>query len=186
MTLPRAGMVERQLVRRDIDDTRVLEAMRKMPRHSFVDPEQAAHADDDRPLSVGHGHTISQPYIVALMTQLAAPRPGDRVLEIGTGCGYQSAVLAEIANEVYTIEIVELLAAGARQRLRQLGDGNVSVRASDGHAGWPVSAPFDIIVVTASLERIRSRSHCWISPPPVAGWSCRSDRNSGGSNCSKS
>lgn len=150
----RARMVERQMVRRGIDNLRVLDAMRKVPRHLFVAPEQARHGYDDRPLSIGHGQTISQPYIVALMTQLAAPRQGDRVLEIGTGSGYQAAVLAELASEVYTIEIVEPLAAEARQRLEQLGYGNVSVRAGDGYGGWPEHAPFDIIVVTAAPERI--------------------------------
>jgi protein-L-isoaspartate(D-aspartate) O-methyltransferase len=150
----RARMVERQLAARDIRDPRVLDAMRKVPRHRFVAAAQAANAYDDRPLSIGHGQTISQPYIVALMTQLADPRPNDRVLEIGTGSGYQAAVLAELAKQVYTIEIVEPLAAEATQRLRDLGYDNVEVRAGDGYAGWPEHAPFDIVMLTAAPEQV--------------------------------
>ncbi len=150
----RARMVERQLAARDIKDQRVLDAIRKVPRHRFVAPAQAASAYDDRPLSIGHGQTISQPYIVALMTQLADPQPGDRVLEIGTGSGYQAAVLAELAGEVYTIEIVEPLAAEATRRLKDLGYDNVEVRAGDGYAGWPEQAPFDIVMLTAAPGQV--------------------------------
>jgi protein-L-isoaspartate(D-aspartate) O-methyltransferase len=150
----RARMVERQLAARDITEPRVLAAMRKVPRHRFVDPAQATSAYADRPLSIGHGQTISQPYIVALMTQLADPQPGDRVLEIGTGSGYQAAVLAELASAVYTIEIVEPLAAEATHRLQELGYDNVQVRAGDGYAGWPEHAPFDIVMLTAAPEQV--------------------------------
>ncbi len=150
----RARMVERQLASRDIDDRRVLDAMRSVPRHLFVDPDQAAHAYDDGPLPIGHGQTISQPYIVALMTQLARPQPGDRVLEIGTGSGYQAAVLAKLAARVYTIEIVEPLAAEAKERLQRLGYDNVHVRAGDGYAGWPEHAPFDVVMLTAAPEKV--------------------------------
>jgi protein-L-isoaspartate(D-aspartate) O-methyltransferase len=150
----RARMVERQLASRDIHDRRVLDAMRAVPRHLFVDPDQAAHAYDDGPLPIGHGQTISQPYIVALMTQLARPEPGDRVLEIGTGSGYQAAVLAKLAAQVYTIEIVEPLAAEAKARLQRLGYDNVTVRAGDGYAGWPEHAPFDVVILTAAPEEV--------------------------------
>lgn len=150
----RVRMVGRQLAARDIADPRVLAAMRKVPRHRFVAPAQARNSYEDRPLSIGHGQTISQPYIVALMTQLADPQPGDRVLEIGTGSGYQAAVLAELAGEVYSIEIVEPLAAEATQRLRDLGYDNVEVRAGDGYAGWPAHAPFDIVMLTAAPEQV--------------------------------
>ena len=147
-------MVERQLAGRGIDDARVLAAMRAVPRHRFVPAEAAPQAYADGPLPIGHGQTISQPYIVALMTQLARPSPGDRVLEVGTGSGYQAAVLGELAKEVYSIEIVAPLAERARQVLQELGYDNVVVRAGDGYAGWPEHAPFDAIVVTAAPERI--------------------------------
>jgi len=150
----RARMVARQLASRDIHDRRVLDAMRSVPRHLFVDPGQAAHAYDDRPLPIGHGQTISQPYIVALMTQLARPAPGDRVLEIGTGSGYQAAILARLAAQVYTIEIVEPLARDAKERLQRLGYDNVAVRAGDGYAGWPEHAPFDVVMLTAAPEEV--------------------------------
>lgn len=150
----RERMVERQIAARDVRDPRVLDAMRTVPRHLFVAPDQAAGAYEDRPLSIGHGQTISQPYIVALMTQLARPASGDRVLEIGTGSGYQAAVLARLTAHVYTIEIVEPLADEAAQRLRQLGYDNVSVRAGDGYAGWPQYAPFDVVMLTAAPEEV--------------------------------
>ena len=153
-TLAREQMVQRQLLARDIDDPRVLEAMRKVPRHRFVPDEHAAHAYLDQPLPIGHDQTISQPYIVALMTQLARPAPGDRVLEVGTGSGYQAAVLAELAAEVFSVEIVTPLATRAALLLRKLGYSNVAVRSGDGYAGWPEHAPFDAIVVTAAPERI--------------------------------
>jgi len=150
----RRHMVEQQLVPRGIDDARVLEAMRNVPRHRFVPDAVAADAYDDGPLSIGYGQTISQPYIVALMTQLARPAPGDRVLEVGTGSGYQAAVLAGLVEHVYSIEIVAPLAQHAAGLLAGLGYDNVTVKAGDGYAGWPAHAPFDAIVVTAAPERI--------------------------------
>jgi len=150
----RAEMVERQIEPRGIHDPRVLAALRKVPRHLFVPDPQSAHAYEDRPLPIGEGQTISQPFIVAAMTELAAAGPDARVLEIGTGSGYQAAVLAELAREVYTIEIVEPLAARADALLRQLGYANVKTRAGDGYRGWPEAAPFDAIVVTAAPPRI--------------------------------
>lgn len=150
----RQRMVDRQVAARGIDDRRVLEAMRRVPRHRLVPPEAAAFAYDDRPLSIGHGQTISQPYIVGLMTELARVGPGDRVLEIGTGSGYQAAVLAELAGHVYSIEIVEPLARQAAADLAELGYDNVSVRAGDGYAGWPEHAPFDAIIVTAAPAQV--------------------------------
>jgi len=150
----RERMVEMQIAARKIKDPRVLEAMRSVPGERLV-PEQAArHAYEDRPLSIGHGQTISQPYVVALMTELARVEPGDRVLEIGTGSGYQAAVLAELAGHVYSIEIVDSLARSAAADLRDLGYGNVSVRAGDGYAGWPEYAPFDAIIVTAAPDKV--------------------------------
>lgn len=150
----REHMVAQQLVGRDIDAPRVLRAMATVQRHRLVPAALAAQAYDDRPLPIGHGQTISQPYIVALMTQLAEVSAGDRVLEIGTGSGYQAAVLAELADRVYTIEIVAALAARAARDLRALGYDNIEVRAGDGYAGWPEQAPFDAIVVTAAPERV--------------------------------
>lgn len=150
----REHMVERQLAGRGIDDGPVLDAMRKVPRHRFVPDPLGGQAYSDQPLPIGHGQTISQPYIVALMTQLARPRPGARVLEVGTGSGYQAAVLAELGAEVYSIEIVAPLAEQAAQVLRELGYSGVVVRAGDGYAGWPEQAPFDAILVTAAPERV--------------------------------
>ena len=150
----RTHMVERQLAGRGIDDPRVLEAMRRVPRHRFVPEAAAALAYSDSPLPIGHDQTISQPYIVALMTQLARPEPGDRALEVGTGSGYQAAVLAELVADVHTIEIVAPLAGQAARLLEELGYDNVAVRAGDGYAGWPEQAPFDVILVTAAPERI--------------------------------
>jgi protein-L-isoaspartate(D-aspartate) O-methyltransferase len=139
-------------------DRRVKEAMLRVPRHLFVPPDQIPYAYGNHPLPIGHGQTISQPYIVALMTDLLRPRKGDRVLEIGTGSGYQAAVLAELARNVYTIEIVEPLAAAARERLERLGYRNVEVRAGDGYKGWEEHAPFDSIMVTAGADEV---------PPPL-------------------
>jgi protein-L-isoaspartate(D-aspartate) O-methyltransferase len=129
-------------------------AIRKVPRHRFVLPGDERHAYDDRPLSIGHGQTISQPFIVALMTDLLDVKPSDRVLEIGTGCGYQAAVLAELAREVYTIEIVEPLGREAAQRLRALGYSNVVTKIGDGYQGWAEHAPFDAIIVTAAAHDV--------------------------------
>ena len=150
----RAAMVMDQIARRGVSDARVLAAMRSVPRHLFVAPGEEPHAYDDSPLSIGHGQTISQPYIVALMTELVRPRADDRALEIGTGSGYQAAVLSRVVGTVYTIEIVEALARAAEQRLKALDYRNVVVRAGDGYAGWPERAPFDVIVVTAAPDHV--------------------------------
>jgi protein-L-isoaspartate(D-aspartate) O-methyltransferase len=150
----RARMVEDQIAGRGITDAGVLKAMRSVPRHEFVPRAQRAEAYEDWPLPIGHGQTISQPYIVALMTELAAVKPGDRVLEVGTGSGYQAAVLAEMGAEVYGIEIVEPLATRARDTLRRLGYDRVQVRHGDGYRGWPEAAPFAAIVVTAAPPEV--------------------------------
>jgi protein-L-isoaspartate(D-aspartate) O-methyltransferase len=150
----RTRMVESQIVARGVRDPRVLAAMRKVPRHRFVDEAQRAEAYEDHPLPIPGKQTISQPYIVALMTELLELKPASRVLEIGTGSGYQSAVLAELAKEVYTIEIVPELARLAQTRMGELGYKNVTVREGDGYRGWPEHAPFDGIIVTAAPERI--------------------------------
>jgi len=139
---------------RGIQDERVLAAMRAVPRHEFVPAELRPHAYEDRPLPIGHGQTISQPFIVAFMTEQLKPLPTDKVLEIGTGSGYQAAVLAGLVREIYTIEIVEPLAQRAAADLRRLGHTNVFVRAGDGHQGWPEHAPFDAIIVTCAPDRV--------------------------------
>ena len=146
----RAGMVAEQLVARDIEAPRVLAAMAAVPRHRFVAAGLRDVAYADEPLPIGHGQTISQPYIVALMTQLLAPEAEDRVLEIGTGCGYQTAVLARLVAAVCTIEIVPVLAQQAQARFAELQIGNVACRVGDGRGGWPERAPFAGIVVTAA------------------------------------
>jgi protein-L-isoaspartate(D-aspartate) O-methyltransferase len=155
---PRAEMVRTQIAARGVSDPAVLAALRKVPRHLFVPDEQVPHAYEDRPLAIGHGQTISQPYIVALMTELARPGPGSTVLEIGAGSGYQAAVLAEIADRVYTIEIVEPLSRWAHERLALAGYVQTEVRHADGYHGWEEHAPFDAIVVTAAAPHI---------PPPL-------------------
>jgi protein-L-isoaspartate(D-aspartate) O-methyltransferase len=137
-----------------ITDVATLAAMRAVPRHEFVPPEQRALAYEDTPLPIGHGQTISQPSVVALMTQLIIPRPGKKVLEVGTGSGYQAAVLAETGCRVWTIEIFKALAQEARARLKRLRYDQVQVRHGDGYAGWPEAAPFDAIVVTAAADSI--------------------------------
>src|SRR6266851_2037864 len=139
----RERMVREQIEARGVSNPRVLQALRSVPRDEFVPPELSSQAYDDRPLPIGSGQTISQPYIVALMTQLLEPRKEDRVLEIGTGSGYQAAVLSRLVKQVYSIEVIEELATSARQRLRRLGYSNVEVRAGDGYGGWPEQAPFD-------------------------------------------
>jgi protein-L-isoaspartate(D-aspartate) O-methyltransferase len=128
--------------------------MEKVPRHELVPEAMRARAYSDTPLPIGYGQTISQPYVVAFMTQSLEPKPTDRVLEVGTGSGYQAAVLAELVAEVYTIEIVEDLAQRARADLQRLGYTNVFVRAGDGYAGWPEAAPFDAIIVTCAPENV--------------------------------
>jgi protein-L-isoaspartate(D-aspartate) O-methyltransferase len=150
----RAGMVREQIEARGIRDPLVLEAMRRVERHRFVPPAEAAAAYDDRPLPIGYDQTISQPYIVAFMTEALALRGGERVLEVGTGSGYQAAVLAAIGAEVYSIEIVEPLGRQAEATLRQLGIDNVHVRLGDGYAGWPEAAPFAGILVTAAADHV--------------------------------
>ena len=150
----RVQMVTRQLEARGIRDRRVLEAMRRVPRHRFVPETLQSAAYDDTPLPIGHGQTISQPFIVAWMTEALAPTPQSRVLEIGTGSGYQAAVLGEVAGEVFTIEIVEPLARSAQRLLAGLGYRNVHVRHGDGYRGWPEHAPFDAIMVTAAPEEV--------------------------------
>ncbi len=150
----RARMVASQIAARGVRDERVLSALRAVPRHLFVPEALRPVAYGDHPLPIGHGQTISQPYIVALMTELARVRPGARVLEVGTGSGYQAAVLSLLAAEVCSIEIVEPLAREAGERLARLGYRNVSVRAGDGYAGWPEKAPFDAILVTAAPPEI--------------------------------
>jgi protein-L-isoaspartate(D-aspartate) O-methyltransferase len=147
-------MVEEQIRQRGVSDPRVLEAMRKVPRERFVPPEQADNAYEDGPLPIGFSQTISQPYIVAHMTEALGVAAGHKVLEIGTGSGYQAAILGELAREVYTIEIVSPLAERAAQTLKALGYANVHVRDGDGYAGWPEAAPFDRIMVTAAPETI--------------------------------
>ncbi len=150
----RNHMVERQMQARDIDDARVLAAMRKVPRHRFVPETERRYAYSDTPLPIGEGQTISQPYMVALMTQLAHPKPGDIALEIGTGSGYQAAVLAELVEHVYTIELEPKLAATAQRVLSELGYTNVTTRIGDGYAGWQEHAPFDVIIVTAAPDHV--------------------------------
>ena len=150
----RERMVRDQIEARGVRDARTLAAMRKVPRHELVPAAVASHAYADHPLPIGHEQTISQPYIVAFMTEALGLRGGETVLEVGTGSGYQAAVLAEIAREVYTIEIVAPLAERARADLARLGYTNVHVRAGDGYKGWPEAAPFDAIMVTAAAPRI--------------------------------
>src|SRR5262249_16752202 len=147
-------MVQDQIVARGVRDPRVLAAMREVPRHLFMPPDQQPMAYEDVPRPIGFGQTISQPYIVAFMTELVRPQPGDRALEIGTGSGYQAAVLSRLVSHVYTIEIVEQLGREAEARLRNLGYGNVTVRVGDGYAGWPEVGAFDVIVVTAAPDHV--------------------------------
>jgi len=150
----RARMVSEQLRSRDITDSRILEVMGRVPRHLFVPESERAGAYDDHPLPIGHGQTISQPYIVAFMSQALKVGPEDKVLEIGTGSGYQAAVLGELARDVYTIEIVGPLGEEARKTLEALGYRNVHVRIGNGYLGWPDQAPFDRIMVTAAPQEI--------------------------------
>ncbi len=154
----RAKMVSEQIEGRGIQDPSVLQAMRKVPRHCFVPRASRSQAYDDHPVPIGMGQTISQPYIVALMTELLEVKPSHRVLEVGTGSGYQSAVLSGLVREVFTVEIYPSLGEEAAGRLSSLGYGNVKVRRGDGYFGWSEHAPFDAIVVTAAASEI---------PPPL-------------------
>ena len=150
----RERMVETQIKARGVKDTRVLSAMLKVERHLFVPKEYQNSAYSDQPLPIGEGQTISQPYIVALMTELLELKGGEKVLEVGTGSGYQAAILAELAKEVYTIEIIETLATSAKKLLLELGYQNITVKAGDGYLGWPEAAPFDAIIVTCAPDHI--------------------------------
>ena len=154
LTEARRRMVKTQIKDRGVRDPAVLAAMEKVPRHEFVPESQRAYAYDDHPLPIGEGQTISQPYIVALMTEALALSPRSRVLELGTGSGYQAAVLAELADSVFTIEYFPTLAQEAASRLARLGYRNVSVRAGDGWNGWPERAPFDAIVLTFAAPQV--------------------------------
>jgi protein-L-isoaspartate(D-aspartate) O-methyltransferase len=156
----RKRMVDEQLSApgRGISNPRVLAVMGKVPRHEFVPAALRGQAYEDGPLPIGYGQTISQPFIVAFMTEQLEPRPDDRVLEVGTGSGYQAAVLAELVQEVYTIEIITELARRAEADLNRLGYTNVHVRAGDGYQGWPEAAPFDAIIVTCAPQAV---------PPPL-------------------
>lgn len=148
----------REYTGRDHLDPRIMEAIAKVPRHEFVPLESRSYAYDDGPLPIGFGQTVSQPFIVALMTDLLDPQPDDVILEVGTGSGYQTAVLAELVRKVYSIEIISALADSARQRLARLGYTNVEIKTGDGYFGWPEHAPFDGIIVTAAAPEI---------PPPL-------------------
>jgi len=158
--LQREKMVADQIVARGVKDEKVLLAMSNVPRHKFVSEDLINSAYEDRPLPIGFGQTISQPYIVALMTQLLGLGEKDKVLEVGTGSGYQAAILSGIVKEVYTIEIFEELGTMAGKRLRNLGYHNVKVKVADGYYGWPEEAPFDAIIVTCAATHI---------PPPLIG-----------------
>jgi protein-L-isoaspartate(D-aspartate) O-methyltransferase len=150
----RQHMVEDQIKGRDVTDSRVTEVMSSVPRHEFVPENYRARAYQDHPLPIGYGQTISQPYIVAFMTEQLRPQPTDRVLEVGTGSGYQAAVLSKLVAEVYTIEILKPLAQRAEVDLRRLNYSNVRVKAGDGYKGWPEHAPFDAIIVTAAPDHV--------------------------------
>ena len=154
----RQNMVVSQLKSRDIVDSKVLQAMITVPRHTFVDEHIRESAYNDYPLSIGEGQTISQPYIVALMTQLLALKGGEKVLEIGTGSGYQAAVLAEIVGEVYTVEIYESLSKKSEKLIKDLGYKNIHFKISDGYYGWEEYAPYDAIIVTCAPDHV---------PPPL-------------------
>ncbi len=154
----REELVSQSIQKRGVKHQAVLQSMWTVPRHSFVPENSISRAYDDRPLGIGYGQTISQPFIVAYMTEAIDPKPDYKVLEIGTGSGYQAAVLAKIVREVYTIEIVPELGTTAKARLEKLGYNNVRVKVSDGYHGWPEHAPYDAIMVTAAAEFV---------PPPL-------------------
>ncbi len=174
----RREMVEQGVIRLGITDEAVIEAMTAVPRHEFVPDDYIEQAYDNHPLPIGHGQTISQPYIVALMTQAAAVEAGDKVLEVGTGSGYQAAVLAELVDQVYSVEIIGALVERAQADLAQLGYDNVIVRHADGYFGWPEEAPFDAIVVTAApdhvpqplVQQLKIGGHMIIPVGPVGGF----------------
>jgi protein-L-isoaspartate(D-aspartate) O-methyltransferase len=157
-TKEREQMVLQTIERRGVRDKAVLKAMKTVKRHLFVPENNVSHAYEDRPLPIGYGQTISQPFIVAYMTEVIKPKPEYKVLEIGTGSGYQAAVLAEIVKEVYTIEIVSELGKAAAARLKKLGYNNVKVTVKDGYFGWEEHGPYDAIIVTAAAEFV---------PPPL-------------------
>jgi protein-L-isoaspartate(D-aspartate) O-methyltransferase len=154
----REKMVETQIKARGVKDPRVLSALSKVERNRFVPEEYLNSAYSDQPLPIGEGQTISQPYIVALMTELLELKGDEKVLEIGTGSGYQAAILAELAKEVYSIEIIESLASVAKNRLLELGYQNIKVKAGDGYLGWPEVAPFDAIIITAAPTMFQNPS----------------------------
>ncbi len=149
-TLLRQQMVDRQIIARGVKDERVIMAMLTVPRHMFVPEDNRSMAYEDTPLPIGEGQTISQPYVVAFMTECLDLKPDDRVLEIGTGSGYQAAILAELAKEVYTIEIVPILGNMASKLLDEMGYKNIHVKVGDGYRGWTEEAPFDAVIVTAA------------------------------------
>ena len=157
-SVARKRMVNQQIVNRGISNTATINSMNKVPRHKFVPENQVPYAYEDRPLGIGYGQTISQPYIVAYMTEMLKVGSNDKVLEIGTGFGYQAAVLAEIVDQVYTVEIVEPLGIAAEKRMKELGYSNVKTKIADGYYGWEEYAPYDGIIVTAAAEFI---------PPPL-------------------
>jgi protein-L-isoaspartate(D-aspartate) O-methyltransferase len=163
-TAARRHMVERQIADRGIDDPRVLAAMREVPRHLFVPAASRGEAYDDRPVPIGEGQTISQPFMVAIMTALLGPRDTDRVLEIGTGSGYQAAILARLSAQVISIERHQALADAARARLRDLGVDNVTIVVADGTEGWPGGAPFARILVTAGAPAVPDPLRAQLSP----------------------
>jgi protein-L-isoaspartate(D-aspartate) O-methyltransferase len=160
----RRQMVEVQVRARGVRDPRVLEAMARVPRHLFVPEMERAYAYADEPLPIGSGQTISQPYIVAYMTEALRLTGDEKVLEVGTGSGYQTAVLAELAREVLTIEVIDSLSQAAKARLEQAGYGNIRFRVGDGSAGWPEEAPFDAIMVTAAAARIPEALEAQLRP----------------------
>ena len=149
-------MIRQQLIARGIMDDKVIEAFRKVPRHSFVMPEQVEESYNDRPIPIGYGQTISQPYIVALMTEALEIEENDKVLEIGTGSGYQAAILAELAREVYSIERVKQLAEATQKKLKEMGYNNIYIKIGDGTKGWPENAPYNAIIVTAASPKVSS------------------------------
>jgi len=163
----RSRMVDSQIRSRGVRDSRVLEAMGKVPRHLFVPRALEAGAYADEPLPIGEGQTISQPYIVAYMTEALELRGGERVLEIGTGSGYQTAVLAELAGEVFTVEFIESLSRRARDTLEALGYSNVRYRVGNGARGWPEEAPFDAVIVTAAAARVPRELEGQLGPSGV-------------------